>query len=88
MSFMKRDAEERDTAYSILIEIGAIKTCPLHDDWYYTTGMESGLVYGAATNKYKEYMKTDSVPQTFRDKIKVILDEGSLQNECPYCAKL
>ena len=84
-------ANERDAAreevFMILTDIGAIKTCPYHDDYYYSTGMESNQVYAYASNRYKARNGVKNVPGIIRDQIKDILDETTTDSECPWCKK-
>ena len=84
----RRNDEYRDVALKVLIEIGAIKTCPIHQgEFYYQTGMESSTIYAFATNKLKEKYPQFSANDLFRDRINEILGETFVDNECPYCKK-
>ena len=87
MKLFDQKEELRREVYQILLEVGAIKTCEYHGTTYYLTGIESGLIYGAATNRYKEKHKTQMVPPDFHSQIKEILDEASFNSTCPLCEK-
>lgn len=87
MSTMKEQQDERDLVYAFLREMGAIKTCPIHDDFSFSTGMDPNKVYAIATNKYKEYYHTDKVPQHFREIIKQVLDSAFFDAKCPFGEK-
>ena len=85
--FYEHNQEYEALAFSILSEIGAIKTCDLHDDYYYSTGMDEQKVYALATNKLKE-LKCFSDSKLFHSFIKTILAEaGSSASDCPFCEK-
>lgn len=77
-----------ETVKQILFEIGAIKTCDIHDDWFYSTGIEETKVYAIATKIYKQkYSNLDLIQ--IRDEIKQILGEaGNNERECPFCKKM
>jgi len=58
MGSMKRLGEKIEEyqamAFEILLEIGAIKTCKLHDDFYYATyKMDDSEMYARATAAIK-----------------------------------
>ena len=79
--------EYRGLAFSILQEIGAIKFCDVHDDWYYSTGMDEQYVYAIATNKLKEREKHPDF-DLFHSFIQTVLREaGESPSDCPFCEK-
>lgn len=80
--------EYEGLAFSILLDIGAIKYCDIHDDWYYSTGMEEKLVYALATERLKE-KKLNPDFALFQSFIKTILDNaGDSAHDCPFCRKM
>ena len=74
-------------AYRGLLELGAIKTCDAHDDYYYSTVDESerDKYYAILTNKLK---KQDGEIQDFvcfDEQIKRVFDEVGIGYNCPRC---
>ncbi|MDE7363809.1 MAG: hypothetical protein K2N27_02805 [Ruminococcus sp.] len=93
MSFIKRQLEEinsyREIAYDILKSIGAIETCPFHEDeWYFDNYMDEQEVYAKATNILKAEYPNMNDFKLFHEQIKGILDEASYESNCPFCEKL
>ena len=86
-SLFNHNEEYRELAFSILLEIGAIKYCVVHDDWYYSTGMDEQGVYATATNKLKQCKKNPDF-ELFHSHIHTILGEaGESAADCPFCEK-
>ena len=90
----KRDIEKMDEyrkiAFDILIEIGAIKTCEFHTDFYYDTYLfDKRKIFALATKKAKEKYGDENIDfKEFAAQINKILNEASdSANECPQCNK-
>ena len=80
-------------AENILLELGAIKQCKFHmdSDFFYGTGKyeSSDILYGTATNIFKEkYPKLDDY-DLFHKQISSIIDIGEIHSadDCPLCVK-
>ena len=92
MGATKRELEKvedyRKIAYGILIEIGAIKECEFHSDYYYETlNFEEKTIYGICTNKLKEKYGAKQDFMIFNSQISQILKDASIDSICPYCEK-
>lgn len=92
MSYIKRQLEERNSyreiAYDILKSIGAIETCPFHEDeWYYSTYMDEEEIYSKATNRLKAEYPDMNDFKLFHACIKDVLNDASYENSCPFCEK-
>ena len=89
MGLTKRMLEEKEKyfniAKSILIDIGAIGVCDVHDYYYNNDNYDNSDLYAIATNKYKEQGYTDF--KMFRDAIKEVMDNAGIESTCPYCEK-
>ncbi|MBR6902957.1 MAG: hypothetical protein IKN39_03610 [Clostridia bacterium] len=87
MSMLK---EYEQIAFQIMVEIGAIKTCSIHDDFYYNTyKYEEKNIYALATAKLKEQYGELQDFETFHKQIDEILSYAAGgEDECPYCKKL
>ena len=87
---IERTEEYRANAYEILLEIGVIKTCELHDDFYYLTyKMDDNQIYARATAAFKRKHSEDIDFHLFQNQIKDILEYASTSaDSCPYCAKM
>ena len=84
MSWAKEYLAEEENAMRILLKIGAIATCEIHDDHVYRTSKYTDdEVYAIAT---KEYNKSNY--KAFHDAIKVVLNNVNIDSECPYCRKM
>ena len=94
MSLTKRRLEQIEDYYRIafeaMIDVGAIKTCGMHDSFYYNTYVyDNGAIYGIVTNKLKEVYGEKQDYKVFHQQIDKILSEpGTAENECPACQKL
>ena len=95
MSFAKRELEKmdeyRDLAFTVLREIGAIKTCDFHNDFYYSTySFDEKIIYAMATAKAKELHESADIDfKLLHNKIKEIMDEAAdSADKCPYCEKI
>ena len=81
--------EYRANAYEILLEIGVIKTCEFHDDYYVTYEMDSSQIYAIATAAFKQKCSDEIDFNLFQSQIKEILDYASTSaDDCPYCEKM
>ncbi len=76
-------------AYRGLLELGAIKTCEAHDDYYYSTvdELETGKYYAILTNRLKEQYGEKQDFVCFREQIKSVFDGAGIDHNCPYCEK-
>ena len=93
MSATKRGLEKgedyRKIAYDILIEIGAIKECELHSDYYYETHkFDMSSIYAIGSNKSKEKYGESQNFKTFNFQISEIVKNASSSSICPYCEKM
>lgn len=94
MSLAKRLLEKTDDYYRIafeaLIDIGAIKTCDIHDDFYYQTyNIDKNDIYARVTNSVKKKYGEQDDYKLFHAQVDRILKEaGTGQSDCPQCAKL
>lgn len=82
--------EYSQIAFNIMIEIGAIKTCSLHDDFYYNTyKYDDKDIYALTTAKLKERYGELQNFEIFHKQIDEILSYAAGgEDECPYCDKL
>lgn len=92
MGITKREIEKiedyRKIAYDILIEIGAIKECELHADYYYETSIfEEKILYGICANKLKEQYGEKQDFKIFYSQISAIIRNAAIESSCPYCEK-
>ena len=86
--FYRRNEEIWELTKSILFEIGAIKKCEYHDDWYYSTHMENKQLYALATDKFKEQCDSSNF-KLFHMNIKDIMQQaGDKPSDCPFCIKI
>ncbi len=94
MSSAKQIIEKKeryqDIAFKALIEIGAIKTCDYHEDFYYSTyECADTEIYAKATSKLKEKYGETQDYKLFHEIIGEILSYAAdSSDECPYCQKL
>ena len=94
MSLAKRRLEQIEDYYEIafeaMLDVGAIKTCSMHDSFYYNTyTYDNSTIYGIVTNKLKEIYGEKQDYKLFHQQIDKILSEaGTAENECPTCQKL
>ncbi|MCM1505548.1 MAG: hypothetical protein NC177_00210 [Ruminococcus flavefaciens] len=90
MSWVKRQLENQyayeEIAKDILKSIGAIGTCPFHEDeWYYDNYMDENEVYAMATRELKaEYPNMNDL-KLFHASIKNVLNYASSDSTCPFC---
>lgn len=77
-------------AFEVMLDVGAIKTCSMHDSFYYNTyAYDDGALYGIVTNKLKEVYGEKQDYKLFHQQIDKILSEaGTAEDECPACQKL
>ena len=92
MGITKREIERiedyRKIAYDILIEVGAIKECEFHSNYYYETyNLEENVLYGICTNKLKEKYGANQDFKIFNSQISQILKDASIDSICTYCEK-
>ena len=94
MSLAKRKIEEieeyRRIAFKAMIEIGALKTCDYHDDFYYNTYKYSDSeIYPIVTAKIKKEYGESRDYKLFHKQIAEILSYAAGgADECPFCEKL
>ena len=78
----------RKIAYDILIEIGAIKECEFHSDYYYQTfSFDANAIYGICANKLKEKYGENQDFKIFYSQISDIMKDASVSSTCPYCER-
>ncbi|MDE5556510.1 MAG: hypothetical protein K2J32_02275 [Ruminococcus sp.] len=83
---LEKQYEYKRIAYDILKSIGAIETCPIHEDeWYSDNYMDEKEVYAIATNILKDKYPNMKDFTLFHESIKGVLDDASLDDNCPYC---
>lgn len=94
MSLIKREIEKneeyRKITFDILIEIGAIKTCDFHDDFYFVAySVDKKEIYARATDKLKKQKGEENIDfKLFHSLIDEILSEAADGPDgCPYCSK-
>ena len=79
-------------AYEWLLQESAIKTCDIHEDFYYITGLsliESDELYRNLTTKLKKEYGEDQDYKLFHSVIHDILSVSSTNDDdCPFCEKL
>lgn len=75
---------------AFLLDIGAIATCDVHEEYYYSTdAFDDSELYARATsvfnksNKYRLY----SNHKAFHAAIKDVLDNAGVSSDCPHCQK-
>ena len=93
MSFAKRMLENteecKSIAYELLLEIGAIDTCGLHEFYYNTYKYDNSMLYAVVTNKLKEKYPDIEDFKFFHKCVGEIMDyaaDGA--DQCPACQKL
>lgn len=78
----------RKIAYDILIEIGAIKECEFHSDYYYETfSFDEKAIYGICANKLKEKYGENQDFNIFNSQVSEIMKCAAASSTCPYCEK-
>ena len=93
MSGIKRQMEEEqryyDIAFDVLLKIGAISTCDIHEDyWYVTDNFDSNSVYAQATNMIRELYGANENELIFKEQISIILKSAGIDKKsCPHCDK-
>ncbi len=92
MGWAKRQLEEQysyeEVAKDILKSIGAIGTCPIHEDeWYFDNYMDEQEVYAKATNILKSEHPDMNNFKLFHDRINSVLKDASSDDTCPFCEK-
>lgn len=86
--FLDKNQDYHRIAYDILIEIGAIRECEFHSDYYYETAIfEENILYGICTNKLKEKYGEKQDFQLFHSQISEIIRNAAIDSSCPYCEK-
>ena len=84
-----RDYEDkRETALSLLLEVGALTTCPIHSDEIIEGSMDVELAYRKAMYLWSKGRHPEfENAREFTDYIKSIYEEYS-DTECGLCADL
>jgi len=88
---LEKEEEYRGMAFNVLTMIGAIKSCELHDDYFYNTySFDEQGVYAIATAKAKEeYGETSIDFKQLHEAIHDIFNEAADgADSCPYCEKI
>ena len=92
MSLAKRMLENTEECKSIarelLLEIGAIDTCGLHEFYYNTYKYDNNMLYAIVTNKLKEKYPDIEDFEFFYKCVSEIMDyaaDGA--DQCPACQK-
>ena len=94
MGGAKRMLELQETyhglAFEILLEIGAIKTCEFHSDFYYDNyKYDKNEIYARATSRLKQKYSEYNDFKIFDDEINDIMTYAADgPDDCPYCAKI
>ena len=94
MGFAKRQGEEKEyyryIAFKIMIEIGAIDVCDIHEDFYYLTyKYDIDVIYSIVTDRVKREYKRLTNYNFLHEKISEILSEAASDaNECTRCKKI
>ena len=87
-NYLDKEQAYYKIAYDILIEIGAIKECEFHSDYYYDTSIfEEKVLYGICTNKLKEKYGETQDFEIFHSQISEIIRNAAIESSCPYCEK-
>lgn len=92
MSLTKSKIEEKDRYYElakkILMEIGEIKACDVHDDYFYETyENDENIIYAKATEKIKSKISGLIDYKIFHEQIQKVLADASASSKCPFCEK-
>ena len=81
--------EYRSIAYGILLEIGAIRECELHSDFYYDTNkLDVSSIYAISTKTLKEKYGEEQKFKIFNSQIDEIMKSASPTSACPFCTNL
>lgn len=79
----------RSIACEILLEIGAIRECELHSDFYYDTKkLDESSIYAMSANKLKEKYGEEQNFKIFSSQIDEIMKSASPTSACPFCSNL
>ena len=78
----------KSVALSAALEAGAVKECPVHEDLIFDCldPDAASHAYAIATNKWKEGY-VDGEREELMNAVKEVIDESSIDDICPYCAK-
>ncbi len=76
-------------AYEELLNIGAIKTCDIHQDYYYANMIDNDEIYAMVTANVKKKYGDEVNYKVLHEWIKRILDDAGIDaDNCPMCEKL
>lgn len=78
-------------AEDILMSLGFIDCCEIHEDFHYCPGpMNEPRIYAAATKKLQEIYPELTDFKEFHEQIRRILQEtvATGVEQCPYCEKI
>ena len=79
----------RSIACEILFEIGAIRECELHSDFYYDTKkLDESSIYAISANKLKMKYGEEQNFKIFNSQIDEIMKSASPTSACPFCSNL
>lgn len=86
--FLDKNQDYHRIAYDILIEIGAIRECEIHSDYYYETySFDEKAIYGICANKLKEKYGEKHDFKIFYSQISDIMKFANASSTCPFCEK-
>lgn len=68
---------------TILFEIGAVKTCPIHEDVLIDNFVDDKNQLAKECDLYTEAVKGDFSDEDFDEMIEMIM--ATTHNSCPYC---
>lgn len=94
MGIAKQQIEYQDEFYrvveKILMELGIIACCEMHEDFHYKKNtIDESHIYAMATEKLKNQYPTKKDFKEFHKQIHRILQEtpATSAKQCPYCEK-
>lgn len=87
----EQENELRKMAEEILIELGIVACCEMHEDFrYHESRIDESRIYAMATEELKKKYPTQKDYKAFHQQIHHILQEtpATSADACPYCQKL
>lgn len=95
MGMAKRHMEHEDELYrvaeDILMSLGIIDCCEMHEDFHYQKKiMDEPRIYAMATEELKKHYPVQEDFKEFHRQIHRVLQEtpATSAEQCPYCEKL
>lgn len=85
---LEKIEEYRQLAFKALFDIGAIRTCRFHQDFYYNTyKFSNDSIYALVTSRIKEENGNtiDDFKLLHEQIHQIMLEAASGEDECPLC---